>query len=146
MANPDQWTKLAANPELIAPATDEVIRWTTPVRHFLRYATEPMDVRGVEIPEGGRVLLSYPSANRDEDVFADAETFDILRTDADRLVSFGGGAHFCLGAQFARMELRTMLRRLTDQLAFIEPAGESQWMHSHFVAGVKHLPVHYPFK
>jgi cytochrome P450 len=146
MAHPDQWQELVADPDLVPRATDEIIRWTTPVRHFLRYAVEPMEVRGTEIPEGGRVLLSYPSANRDEDVFVDAESFDITRTDADRLASFGGGAHFCLGAQFARMELRTMLRKLTEQLDWVEPAGESEWMHSHFVAGVKHLPVRYAFK
>ena len=70
------------------------------------------------------MLLSYPSANRDEDVFADPMTFDVRRPDADKLMSFGVGAHFCLGAQFARREMRTMLGRLSRQLDHIEPAGD----------------------
>jgi cytochrome P450 len=92
------------------------------------------------------VLLSYPSANRDEDVFTDAMTFDITRPDADKLISFGLGNHFCLGAQFARREIRTMLARLLPQLDHIEVAGEPQWAESHFVSGVKHLPVTYAFR
>jgi cytochrome P450 len=73
-------------------------------------------------------------------------TFDVRRPDADKLIAFGGGAHFCLGAQFARTELRTMLTRLSRQLAHIELDGEPQWSQSHFVSGVKHLPVRYAFR
>ena len=112
----------------------------------MRHATEPMSVGGVEIPEGGRVLLSYPAANRDEDVFADPMTFDVRRPDADRQVAFGGGAHFCLGAQFARRELRTMLRRLSRELTHVELDGEPEWALSHFVSGVKHLPIAYTMR
>jgi cytochrome P450 len=137
---------LRDDPDLIVNATDEVIRWTSPVRHFLRYATRDTSIRGVGIPAGDRVLLSYPSANRDEDVFADSMTFDIRRADADKLLSFGVGAHFCLGAQFARREIRTMLGRLSRELEHIELAGEPSWAQSHFVSGVKHLPVRYRFK
>ena len=126
-------------------AADEFIRWTTPVRHFLRYAIEPVTIRGVDIPAGGRLLLSYPSANRDEDVFADPARFDVTRPDADKLLSFGVGTHFCLGAQFARREIRTFLARLVDQLADIEATGPGQWSESHFVSGVKHLPIRYRF-
>ena len=102
LQDPTQWQALASDPDLMVNATDEIIRWTSPVRHFLRYATQETEIRGVTIPEGGRVLLSYPSANRDEDVFADPMTFDIHRPDANKLLSFGVGAHFCLGAQFGR--------------------------------------------
>ena len=112
----------------------------------MRYATEPTTIRGVDIPEGGGALLSYPSANRDEEVFTDSMTFDVTRTDADRLLSFGVGAHFCLGAQFARRELRSFLRRLIDQLAELEPAGDAEWAQSHFVSGVKHLPIRYRWR
>jgi cytochrome P450 len=112
----------------------------------MRYATEDTEVCGVAIPDGGRVLLSYPSANRDEDVFVDPMTFDVSRPDADKVLSFGVGAHFCLGAQFARREIRTMLGKLSQQLAHIEPAGEPEWAQSHFVSGVKHLPVAYAFR
>src|SRR3546814_19770634 len=100
VADPSQLWALRDDPELINNAADEVIRYTAPVRHFLRWATQDQVVGGVEIPEGGRVLLSYPSANRDEDVFVDPDTFDVRRLDADKLFSFGGGAHFCLGSQF----------------------------------------------
>ena len=147
LAHPGQWEALqGADDDALARAADEMIRWTTPVRHFMRYATEPATIRGVDIPEGGGVLLSYPSANRDEEVFADAMAFDVTRTDADRLLSFGVGAHFCLGAQFARRELRSFLRRLVDQVDTIEPAGEPEWAQSHFVSGVKHLPVRYRWR
>jgi cytochrome P450 len=73
-------------------------------------------------------------------------TFDVRRNDADRLLSFGGGAHFCLGSQFARREVRTMLSRLAPELADIELAGQPQWSESAFVSGVKHLPVRYSFR
>ncbi|MGH9139280.1 MAG: cytochrome P450 [Acidimicrobiales bacterium] len=146
LRDPDQLWAVRDDPELINNAADEMIRWTSPVRHFLRYATEESEVHGVTIPKGGRVLLSYPSANRDEDVFADAMTFDVRRGDVDKLIAFGVGAHFCLGAQFARRELRTMIGKLAQQLDHIELAGEAQWAQSHFVSGVKHLPVSYRFK
>lgn len=141
--DPDQLFGLAGDEDAIVNAAEECIRWTTPVRHFMRYATEALSVGGVEIPEGGRVLLSYPSANRDEDVFIDPNTFDVRRPDADKLLSFGVGAHFCLGAQFARRELRTMLDRLSRELVHVELAGDPDWALSHFVSGVKHLPLSY---
>ena len=97
--------------------------------HALRHRG-PTAVAGVDIPEGGRVLLCYPSANRDEGVFTDPTTFDVRRPDADRPVGFGGGAHFCLGAQFARRELRTMLGRLCQELDHVELAGEVSYAQS----------------
>ena len=136
----------AGGDDAVVRAADEFIRWTTPVRHFLRYATEPTTIGGVDIPAGGRVLLSYPSANRDEDVFAEPMRFDVTRPDADKLLSFGVGTHFCLGAQFARREIRTFLSRLVDQVAEIEVTGPAQWSESHFVSGVKHLPIRYRFR
>ena len=142
----DQLWALRDDPDLAGNAAEECIRWTSPVRHFLRYATEDSELAGVRIPRGGRVLLSYPSANRDEDAFRDAQTFDVRREDADRLVSFGGGAHFCLGSQFARREVRTMLAKLARELEHIEPDGPAQWSQSAFVSGVKHLPVSYRFR
>ncbi|CAN5489108.1 cytochrome P450 [soil metagenome] len=144
--DPTQLDALRADPELVVNATEEVIRWTSPVRHFMRHATAGTEIGGMSIPEGGRVLLSYPSANRDEAVFADPMTFDITRADADKLLSFGLGAHFCLGAQFARREIRTMLGKLSQQLAHIEPAGDAQAAESAFVSGTKHLPVAYSFR
>ncbi len=145
-AQPDQLWALRDEPALVNNAADEVIRYTSPVRHFLRWAEHDQTVGGVDIPAGGRVLLSYPSANRDEGVFADPDTFDVRRPDADKLLSFGVGAHFCLGSQFARREVRTMLTRLSQELTHIEPAGEVQYAESHFVSGVKHLPIEYSFR
>ncbi|HLI24573.1 MAG TPA: cytochrome P450 [Acidimicrobiales bacterium] len=144
--DPSQLALLRDRPELAANAADECIRWTSPVRHFLRYATEDTEIAGTQIPAGGRVLLSYPSANRDEDTFVDSMRFDVARPDADRLLSFGVGAHFCLGSQFARREIRTLLAKLAAELDWIEPAGDAQWSESAFVSGVKHLPVRYRFR
>lgn len=146
IGDPAQLWAIRDQPDLAAGAAEEAIRWTSPVRHFLRYATEDTDVHGVAIPAGGRVLLSYPSANRDEEVFEDPMVFDVRRPNADKLLSFGVGAHFCLGSQFARREVRTMLAKLAQQLADIEPSGPAQWSESHFVSGVKHLPVRYRFR
>ncbi len=145
LREPDQLERLHLAPELAGNAAEEMIRWTSPVRHFMRYATQESEIHGATIPEGGRVLLSYPSANRDEEVFGDSMRFDINRPDADKLISFGLGAHFCLGSQFARREVRTMVAKLGEQLAHIELAGEPEWSASHFVSGVKHLPVTYAF-
>ena len=146
LRDPDQLWFLREDPELGVNAADECIRWTSPVRHFLRYAVDDTEIAGVEIPKDGRVLLSYPSANRDDDVFSEPMDFDLRRNDADRLISFGGGAHFCLGSQFARREVRTMLVKLAKQLASVEPAGPAQWSESAFVSGVKHLPIRYSFR
>ncbi|MHB1535016.1 MAG: cytochrome P450 [Acidimicrobiales bacterium] len=146
IGDPAQLWAIRDQPDLAAGAAEEAIRWTSPVRHFLRYATEDTDVHGVAIPAGGRVLLSYPSANRDEEVFEDPMVFDVRRPNADKLLSFGVGAHFCLGSQVARREVRTMLAKLAQALADIEPSGPAQWSESHFVSGVKHLPVRYRFR
>jgi cytochrome P450 len=146
LREPAQLDALRADLDLVVNATDEIIRWTSPVRHFLRYATEDTEVAGHDVGEGERVLLSYPSANRDEDVFTDSMRFDVRRPDADKLLSFGVGAHFCLGAQFARREIRTFLATLLPELDTIEPAGPPEWAESHFVSGVKHLPIRYGFR
>ena len=146
LRDPDQLWALRDGPEVALNAAEECIRWTSPVRHFMRYATEDTEIAGTIIPKDGRVLLSYPAANRDEDAFENAGAFDVRRSDADKLVSFGGGAHFCLGSQFARREVRTMLAKLAQELDHIEPAGPAEWSQSAFVSGVKHLPVSYRFR
>src|SRR5690606_35993050 len=144
--DPEQLWALRADPDLVVNAAEEVIRYTSPVRHFLRWAAVDQRIGDLVVPEGGRVLLCYPSANRDPEVFRDPDTFDVRRPDADRLFSFGGGAHFCLGAQFARRELRTMLDRLSRELTHVELAGDVEYAQSHFVSGVKHLPLEYRFR
>ena len=146
LRHPDQVQALRDDPGLAHNAAEEAIRWTSPVRTFLRYAQQDTEVRGVPIAEGERVLLSYPAANRDEDVFERAGEFDITRPDADKLISFGVGAHYCLGSQFARREIRTMLPKVIDALDTIELAGEPEFAEANFVGGVKHLPIRYTLR
>ena len=144
--HPDQVSLLQARPELVNNAVDEMIRWTSPVRHFLRYLTRPATLSGVEVPEGDRLLLSYPSANRDERMFDDPMSFDVARPNANRMIAFGGGEHFCLGSTFARRELRTILPKLLAAVDTIEIAGRPEWAQANFVGGVKHLPVAATFR
>ena len=101
---------------LLPAAVDEMIRWVTPVKHFMRNATVDYELAGVTIKEGESVLLSYPSANRDEKVFADPFHFDVGRI-PNRHMAFGFGAHFCLGAMFARMEMRALFAELLPRLS-----------------------------
>ena len=143
LRHPDQVQALRNDPELAVNASEEMIRWTTPVRHFLRYAQEDTSIGGVDIPAGERVYMSYPSANRDADVFERPDEFDITRTDADKLLSFGLGVHYCLGSQFARREIRTILPKILDRVDDLQIASDPQWCEAAFVGGVKHLPVSY---
>ena len=140
--NPDQLAKLKADPSLVATAADEIIRWVTPVKHFMRTATEDYDLHGTVIKKGESVLLSYPSANRDEDVFTDPFAFDITRS-PNKHLSFGFGVHYCLGAMLARMEIKALLTELIPRLESIELAGEPSLMKTVFVGGLKHLPIKY---
>lgn len=146
LRHPDQMQALRDDPELLTNATEEMLRWTSPVRSFFRWAQDDAELGGVKIAKGDVVLTSYPSANRDEDVFAESMTFDVRRPDADKLLTFGLGMHYCLGAQVARREVKTMLARILDRTATIELAGEPEWSAAHFVSGVKHLPVRYTLK
>ncbi|MCP4435621.1 MAG: cytochrome P450 [Actinomycetia bacterium] len=146
LQHPDQVAKLQADPSLALNATEEMIRWTSPVRQFLRYAQQDTEIGGVEINEGERVLLSYPAANRDETVFDNAAEFDITRDDADKLISFGVGAHYCLGSQFARREIRTMLPKVMEAVDSVELADEPRYAEANFVGGVKHLPISYTMR
>ena len=139
--HPEQVRLLQQDPTLVANATDEMIRWTSPVRQFLRYLTEPAVLSGVEVPAGERLLLSYPSANRDERVFTEPMRFEVTRANANRTIAFGGGAHFCLGSTFARREIRTLLPRLLAAVDDIALDGEPEHAQANFVGGVKHLPV-----
>ena len=146
LRHPDQLQALRDDPTLSANAAEEMIRWTSPVRSFFRWTQEDTQIGGVTIPEGDVVLTSYPSANRDEDVFERADEFDITRPDANKLLSFGLGMHYCLGSQVARREVRTLLEKVLERVDTIELAGEPQWTGAHFVSGVKHLPVRYTLR
>ncbi len=142
--NPEQLAKLKADPEgLMANAVEEMIRWTAPVRHFMRTATEDTEVLGQKIRAGDWLYLSYKAANLDPKVFDDPLTFDIERANADRQVSFGYGVHFCLGAQLARNEIRSLFSHLVPRIESIELAGEPSTMKTTFVGGHKTLPIRY---
>jgi cytochrome P450 len=141
--HPEQLARLQADPSLLNTAVDEMIRWTSPVRHFMRTAQADTEVAGQPIAKGDWLYLSYLAANRDPAIFEDPHRFDVGRANADRHLAFGFGAHFCLGAQLARMELRTVFRDLIPRLEHLELAGEPTSMRTTFVGGPKSLPIRY---
>jgi cytochrome P450 len=145
LENPDELQRLRDDPSLMATAADEMIRWVTPVKHFMRTAVEDCAVRGVTIRKGQSVLLSYPSANRDEDVFVDPMRFDVGRS-PNKHLAFGLGPHFCLGATLARLEIQAIFNELLPRLEWIKLAGEAPFMQTTFVGGPKRVPVRYGMK
>ena len=140
--NPDELRRLRAEPNLMPLATEEMIRWVTPVKEFMRTAQEDTVVRDITIAAGDSVLLSYPSGNRDEDIFTDPFRFDVGR-DPNKHVAFGYGVHFCLGAALARMEVNSFFSELLPRLKSIELAGTPEQIATIFVGGLKHLPIRY---
>jgi cytochrome P450 len=143
--NPDQCHRLRRDLGLMGLAVEEMIRWVTPVKAFMRTAVEDTAVRGVPIAAGESVLLSYPSGNRDEDIFDDPFRFDVSR-DPNKHIAFGYGVHFCLGAALARMEAGSFFTELLPRLDSVELAGEPQHVATTFVGGLKHLPIRYSLR
>ena len=141
--NPEQLRALRDDPGRIPNAVCEMIRWVTPVRHFMRQAQADTVLGDVSLREGDWLLLSYLSANRDEAVFDQPFRFDIARRNADGHLAFGIGVHFCLGAHLARMELEAFFRELLPRLESIELAGEPESMATTFVGGLKRMPIRY---
>ena len=143
--NSCQREQLAGDIGLMGLATEEMIRWVTPVKAFMRTATEDTTVRGVPIAEGDSVLLSYVSGNRDEEVFDDPFRFDVTR-DPNKHIAFGYGVHFCLGAALARLEINSFFSELLPRLDSVELAGDPQHVATTFVGGLKHLPIRYSLR
>ncbi|OBF09673.1 cytochrome P450 [Mycobacterium sp. 852002-10029_SCH5224772] len=143
--NPDQRARLTAEPALMPLATEEMIRWVTPVKEFMRTAVADTVIRGVPIAEGESVYLSYVSANRDEEVFEDPFRFDVGR-DPNKHLAFGYGVHFCLGAALARMEVNSFFTELLPRLESVEISGEPELIATTFVGGLKHLPIRYSLR
>jgi cytochrome P450 len=140
--HPDQWQHLKRDPSLAVQATEEILRWTSPVIQFVRIATADTELHGHKIRGGDVLALFYPSANRDEDVFEEPFNFDVGRHPNHHL-AFGIGEHYCLGANLARLELQVMFRHLAERLESVELAGPVQRMRSSFVGGIKHMPIRY---
>ena len=141
-AFPDQWQALVKDPARIPRATEEVLRWATPVIQMARTPVRDVEIRGQRIPAGETLALFYGSANRDDRVFEDPFRFDIGRAPNPHL-TFGIGEHFCLGANLARLELRAMLQQLVSRFAWLEPAGDPERLRSSSTGGFKTLPVRY---
>ncbi len=142
LQNPEQFDYIQEDPEArMEIAIEEILRWASPVLHFKRTVTADTEVRGTPIKEGDPIVMWYVSANRDEDVFDDPYTFDVARDPNPQIAFGGGGNHFCLGANLARMELRLIFEEITRRLPDMQLAGEPDRLRSNFIGGIKHLPV-----
>ena len=140
--NPGELAKLKADPSLIPGLVDEAIRFTTPVKHFMRSATADTEIGGRKIAKGDWLWLAYPSGNRDEAVFEDPDSFRVDRK-GNKHLAFGYGAHLCLGQHLAKMEMRILFEELLPRLESIEIAGEARRSLANFVSGPKVLPIKY---
>ena len=143
MTYPDEFAKLRDHPELMASAVEEVLRWSSPVLYFRRQATGDVELRGKQIKAGDKIAMWHVSGNRDEDVFEDPFRFDIERTPNDHVAFGGGGAHFCLGANLARLELRLLFEQLVTRTHDMHLVGDVERLRSNFIGGIKHLPVEF---
>jgi cholest-4-en-3-one 26-monooxygenase len=141
MENPDERRKLIERPELLESAIEEMLRYASPVMHFRRTATRDTEIGGQHVAEGDKVIFWHASANRDEAVFDDPDRFDIGRSPNDHVAFGGGGSHFCLGANLARLEIRVMFTEILREMPDLELSGDVQRLCSNFINGIKHLPV-----
>jgi len=140
--HPEQKRRLLADPELLPSAVEEILRWTSPVTHMARAASRDVQIRDQQIAKGDQLIMWYPSVNRDEEIFSDGDVFNIERSPNEHL-AFGIGEHFCLGAGFARLEMRLMFEQLLRRMPDIEQAGPVERLKSTFIGGIKHLPVRF---
>ncbi len=137
---PEELQKVINNPALMPLMVDEAIRWTSPVKHFMRYPERAYELRGKTIEAGSPVMLLYPSGNRDEEVFDRPQSFLADRR-PNRHLAFGHGAHHCLGNLLAKMEIRFLYEAMFNRMKTFELIGEPRWVESTFVSGLKTLPV-----
>jgi cytochrome P450 len=138
--HPDQWERLRGDPDVMPDAVEEILRWSSPISHFTRTATEDCEVRDTTIRAGEMVALYFASANRDEDVFDDPFAFRVDRRPNPH-VTFGFGEHFCMGAHIARVELATIFRHLVTRLEAFEVSGVVDRLSSITNGSIKHLPI-----
>jgi cholest-4-en-3-one 26-monooxygenase len=142
LQHPNQLQALRGDPSLLNSAVEEILRYSPAVHTFRRTVTAETVLHDQKLRENDRLLIWYPSANRDEDVFNEPDTFDIRRSPNDH-VAFGIGEHFCLGANLARLELREIFRGIITRLHDIEPTGPARRLRSNFINGVKEMPVRF---
>jgi cytochrome P450 len=138
--DPELLRTVQANPALIGNLVDEAIRWTTPVKHFMRSATRDCELAGQKIRQGDWLMLSYMSANRDEAVFPEPFAFRLDRDGSSNL-AFGQGAHLCLGQHLAKLEMRILFEELLPHIKELRLDGKPVWTQSVFISGPKHLPI-----
>ena len=141
MEHPDQQARLAADPSLLPTAIEEMLRYTSPVTVFVRTATKDTELRGMPVKAGDRAAMFYPSANRDESRFADPDRFDIGRAPNPHLAFGGGGTHFCLGANLARVEATAIIPEVLSRMKGLELAGPVERVRSNLMNGIHSMPV-----
>jgi cholest-4-en-3-one 26-monooxygenase len=142
LEHPGEYDKLTQDPSgLIGSATEEILRWASPVMYFRRNVTHDTELRGQKLAAGDKVSIWYVSANRDEEVFTDPFRFDIQRAPNNHIAFGGGGPHFCLGSSLARMEIHVLFEELARRVPALQSVGAAQPLRSNFIGGIKHLPV-----
>jgi cholest-4-en-3-one 26-monooxygenase len=141
---PEQYQLLVEDPTRAQSATDEIVRWASPVMYFRRNVTKDTVLHGQQLKEGDKISMWYISANRDEDVFDRPFEFDILRSPNEHVGFGGGGPHHCLGMNLARMEIYVLLEEMAKRMPTIERTGDAEPLRSNFIAGIKHMPVKFP--
>jgi cholest-4-en-3-one 26-monooxygenase len=142
--NPDQYQLLVEDPSRAVSATEEIVRWASPVMYFRRNVTRDTELRGQQLSAGDKISIWYISANRDEEVFDRPFEFDILRDPNEHVGFGGGGPHHCLGANLARMEIRVLLEEMAKRIPEIQMVDDPSLLRSNFIAGIKHMVVKYP--
>ncbi|MGW0885960.1 cytochrome P450 [Streptomyces sp. NPDC002671] len=140
LEHPEQWQRLSDDPELLQPAVEEILRWTSTATHIMRTAVRPVEIHGRRVEPGNRVTFWLPSANRDERIFEDPDRFDITRK-PNRHLALGFGEHFCIGSMLARVELRLLYAELLNRSIRVELDGEPKLLDSIVVNGPDRLPV-----
>jgi cytochrome P450 family 142 subfamily A polypeptide 1 len=143
LRNPGQRRILIDDPALLPRGVEEMLRWVTPIQNMSRTLTRDVVLRGQRLREGDKVLLLYPSGNRDEEVFDEPDRFRVDRSPNDHLAFGGYGAHFCLGSSLARLELRVMFEELLHRMPDLELASEQPppLRNSNFITGIEEMPV-----
>ena len=140
LQHPDQLARLKADPSLLPRAIDEMLRYLSPAIHFLRTPDRDVEVGGKTIRAGEHMIMFYPSANRDEEVFENPDSFDIERN-PNRHLAFGCGPHVCIGMHLAKLELRVMFEEFLARVEEIEPVGEPERVFTNSTGGFKRFPV-----